>query len=65
MERCGVTWAWRGGVCPYPLVASFSARVVLLGEVPQIVVVVEVEKLHQVLKYKDRKTKTNKAAEKS
>ena len=40
-------------VCPYPLVPSFSARVVLLGEVPQIVVVVEVEKLHEVLEYSE------------
>lgn len=36
-------------LCPYPLVPSFSARVVLLGAVPQVVVVVEVEKLHEVL----------------
>ena len=34
---------------PYPLVPSLPAGVVLLGEVPQVVVVVEVEELHQVL----------------
>lgn len=36
-------------VCPYPLVPSFSAGVVLLGKVFQVVVVVEVKELHQVL----------------
>lgn len=36
----------------YPLVSSFSARIVLLGKVPQVVIVVEVEKLHKVLKWK-------------
>lgn len=39
----------RDVACPYPLITSFSARVVLLGKVPQVVVVVEVEKLHEVL----------------
>lgn len=39
--------------CSYPLVPSFSARIVLLGKVPQVVVVVEVEKLHEVLQRKD------------
>lgn len=39
----------RDAVFPYPLVSSFSAGVVLLGKVPKVVVVVEVEKLNEVL----------------
>lgn len=39
--------------CPYPLVPSLSARVVLLGKVPQVVIVVEVEKLYEVLKQEE------------
>lgn len=39
----------RDAACSYPLVPSFPAGVALLGEVPQVVVVVEVEKLHEVL----------------
>lgn len=33
----------------HPLVPSLSARIELLGEVPQVVVVVEVEQGHQIL----------------
>lgn len=40
-------------VCPYPLVSSFSAGIVLLGKVPQVVVVVEVEKLNEVLEWNE------------
>lgn len=39
-----------GAASPYPLVSALPAGVVLLGKVPQVVVVVEVKKLHQVLK---------------
>lgn len=37
-------------MCTHPLVASLPARIVLLGKVPQVVVVVEVKERHQVLK---------------
>lgn len=48
-NMAAVCSSWRGAACPYPLVASFAARVVLLGKVPQVVVVVEVEELDEVL----------------
>lgn len=44
------TRCWRA----YPLVPALPARIVLLGKVPQIVIVVEVEKLHKVLEGKKR-----------
>lgn len=39
--------------CSYPLIASFSTRVIFLGEVPQVVIVVEVEELYQLLIWKE------------
>lgn len=48
-EMAAVCSSQHDATCPYPLLPSFSARVVLLGKVPQVVVVVEVEKLHEVL----------------
>lgn len=47
---CGFPPRQAGVACPYPLVSALSAGVVLLGKVPQVVVVVEVKKLHQILK---------------
>lgn len=41
--------------CSYPLLPSFSARVVLLGKVPQVVVVVKIEEFHQILKCREKK----------
>lgn len=39
----------------YPLFPSFSARVIFLSEVPQVVIVVEIEKFHQILKCKSKR----------
>lgn len=39
-------------MCPYPLLATFPAGVVLLSKVPQVVVVVKVEELNKVLSEK-------------
>lgn len=39
----------------YPLLPSFSARVVFLGKVSQIVVVVKIEEFHQILEGESRR----------
>lgn len=41
--------------CSYPLLPSFSAGVVFLGEVPQVVIIVKIKDFHQILKGRSRR----------
>lgn len=49
----------------HPLVSTFPPRVQLLGEVPQVVIVVEVEQGHQILQEKKNKVREGKDSQTS